>query len=141
LFPENVLPEIGHCQAPIIIIPNSPFSMHTFPDLMFCSGRVFCPSKEESANFWKQHTRHLLPDDFILIVISKDPSKADGTDFFRLLTTTDSSVGSLVPQGQYRLKTKYRRGNSTNDPNSQILKEAGNSDPENMIIDKPWNAH
>src|SRR5262249_55877173 len=64
--------------------------------------------------------------------------KADGTGVMIVAPGGPTSSGSLLPQGQYRLTFTYRRDNRTNDPNSDVLSEAGDTSPEQVTIDLPW---
>ena len=59
--------------------------------------------------------------------------KADGTGFF--LLPPDGDPG--FPAGQYRLKWTYRRNNRDVNPDSQVLRQANNSDDEVVTIDVP----
>jgi hypothetical protein len=43
----------------------------------------------------------------------------------------------VIPPGQYRLGFKYRRDNRAQEPDSQIFRQAGSSDPEQVTIDIP----
>ncbi len=89
------------------------------------------------------HARTFLPDaiyaDFVLRDIDiVDPldlrvlRKADGTGFFLV-----KPGGAAIPAGQYRLTMTYRRDNRAAAPNSQVFREAGSSDPEQVTIDIP----
>jgi len=49
-----------------------------------------------------------------------------------------NSAGSLLPAGEYRLNFTYRRNNRANDPESELLSEAGNAAPEQATLDLPW---
>jgi hypothetical protein len=44
----------------------------------------------------------------------------------------------LLPRGEYRLVFTYRRDNRAKDQNSEVLSEAGNTSPEEAILDLPW---
>ena len=88
-----------------------------------------------------EHTRHFLPDDAYSPLTVKVLRKADGTSFCIFFPSTSSPAGSLLPPGQYRLKMTYRLDNRTIDPGSQVLRKAGNSNPEHVIIDIPHMAH
>jgi hypothetical protein len=85
------------------------------------------------------HTRRFLPDSDYSPVAARLLRKADGTGLF-LLVLGASSLGSLVPAGQYRLKLSYLRDNRAANPTSQVYSEAGNTGPENVNIDIPLEA-
>jgi hypothetical protein len=89
------------------------------------------------------HARAFLPDtdyaDFILVGIDiavpldlRVLRNADGTGFFLV-----KAAAAPIPPGQYRLNLMYRRDNRAVDSNSQVLREAGSSDPEEVKIDIP----
>jgi hypothetical protein len=61
---------------------------------------------------------------------------ADGTSFFILIPSA-APAGSTIAAGQYRLKLAYERNNRLTDPSSPILKEAGSSATEVVVIDIP----
>ena len=86
------------------------------------------------------HARHFVPSD---IYVTQDMSmlrKADGTGFF--MAKPNRVLGALpFSPGQYRLKLLYRRDNRGLVPQSPILSEAGNRDPEVALIDIPWQTH
>ncbi len=64
--------------------------------------------------------------------------KADGTGFF-IFIIAPTVVGSRLADGQYRLHFRYRRDNTSNDPNSLILTESGRDDDElvQLVIPEP----
>lgn len=79
------------------------------------------------------HTRRFLHDsayvaDDVLVL-----RKADGTGFFLF-----KPRAARFEIGQHRLIMNYRRDNRAADASSQILREAGNSAPEHVMIDIPW---
>jgi hypothetical protein len=84
------------------------------------------------------HARHFFPDISYSIVTVKVLRKADGTGFCMVVPASAPS-GSELPAGQYRLKLTYRRNNTPVDPNSQIFSQAGNTEPEQVTLDIPWN--
>jgi hypothetical protein len=58
--------------------------------------------------------------------------KRDGTNFF--LVIQPAAFGSQTP-GTYRLSFTYRRDNRDKDVHSQVLSQAGSSEPEHVVID------
>ncbi|HEY2963643.1 MAG TPA: YncE family protein [Pyrinomonadaceae bacterium] len=63
--------------------------------------------------------------------------KSDGAGVF-IVSPSASSSGSLLPPGEYRVVWTYRRDNRAVDTNSDVLSEAGNSAPEEVSLDLPW---
>jgi hypothetical protein len=59
--------------------------------------------------------------------------KADGTGVFLCL----ENAVAITP-GDYRLELTFRRDNLTQDPGSQVLRQAGDTGPERVILDLPW---
>jgi hypothetical protein len=87
------------------------------------------------------HARHFLPEEeYVEIDNTQILRKADGTGFFLVFQNLDSPLGSELMPGQYRLSMNYNRDNSIAFPESQVLKQAGNKNPEKVIIDIPWNS-
>lgn len=85
----------------------------------------------------KGHSRRFLTkENYKTVTDAKVLRKADGTGFFVVVPTV-SSEASQLPAGQYRLVMTYRRNNQTQDPASQVFRQAGNSDPEKVTIDIP----
>jgi hypothetical protein len=76
------------------------------------------------------HGRRFLPEEVYVPAEGRLLRKADGTGFF--------IMASSLEAGNYRVKMSYRRDNSTIDPGSQVYSEAGNRNPENVIIEIPW---
>jgi hypothetical protein len=68
---------------------------------------------------------------------SKVLRRADGSGVI-VVSPAASSAGSLLPRGEYRLVFTYRRDNRAKDQNSEVLSEAGNTSPEEAILDLPW---
>jgi len=82
------------------------------------------------------HIRHFLPNTkYTSVANAKVIRRADGTGFFVIATPTASSE---LSKGQYRLNMTYRRNNKATDPNSQMFSQVGNSNPEKVTIDIPW---
>lgn len=63
--------------------------------------------------------------------------KADGSGLM-IVSPGPTPSGSLWPQDEYRLVFTYRRDNRANDPNSDVLSEAGITLPETVTITLPW---
>ena len=63
--------------------------------------------------------------------------RADGTGFF-IVVPAINPPGSSLPTGSYRFILTYRRNNSALDSDSEILSEAGNTSPEQVTLDIPW---
>lgn len=83
------------------------------------------------------HTRTFLTDGaYTPVGDVRVLRKADGTGFFMVMP-----AGPTFATGQYRVKLTYHRNNKVADPDSQVFSEAGNSTPENVTIDIPWQAH
>jgi hypothetical protein len=59
--------------------------------------------------------------------------KADGTGLFLCLQNT----ASITP-GEYRLELTFQRDNRTQEPGSQVLRQAGDAGPERVSLDLPW---
>ncbi len=84
------------------------------------------------------HAREFLPEDsYTPVAQARVLRKADGTGFF-IMIPSDSSTGSELVSGQYRLKLTYRRNNKAVDSNSKIFSQVGNSDSELVTVDIPW---
>jgi hypothetical protein len=86
------------------------------------------------------HTLRFLPDNAYSSITVKVLRKADGTGFC-IVEPAATPTGSELSPGYYRLKFTYRRNNKTFDPDSQIFSQAGNSEPEQVTLDIPWNSH
>jgi len=84
------------------------------------------------------HARAFLPDTSYDAAAIRVLRKADGTGFFVAEPAPTPAGWTYLAAGQYRLKLTYRRDNRAADPASQILREAGRSDPERVTIDVPW---
>lgn len=81
------------------------------------------------------HGRYFLPhSDYAPVDDPLVLRNADGTGFFLL----PSPAGSVLPSSQYRLRMTYLRDNRPSDPDSQVLSQAGNSDPEHVTFDLSW---
>ncbi len=83
------------------------------------------------------HARTFLPDGTFAPVQAQVLRSADGIGFF-IVVPTVSAPGTRLERGIYRMKLTYRRNNQTSDPDSPVLSEAGNSDPEHLSVDIPW---
>lgn len=82
------------------------------------------------------HQRAFLPAGLYQSVTDvRVQRKADGTAFLLLREN-----GNPFEQGQYRLQMTYRRENLAVDSNSQVLSEAGNREPEAVVLDIPWSS-
>jgi len=84
-----------------------------------------------SSDAKEEHARRFLPNSALTMIDARLLRKVDGTAFF--------IMASSLTIGLYRLKMTYRRDNRSVDPNSQIYREAANSDPEQVAIDIPWD--
>jgi len=80
------------------------------------------------------HARLFLPDAAYRAVAVRLLRKADGTSFFLL----PAPPASAFPSGQYRWRWTYRRDNRAASPGSPILSQAGDSSPERVTLDIPW---
>jgi hypothetical protein len=60
--------------------------------------------------------------------------KADGTGVFVFL----ENAAALDP-GDYRLGLTFQRDNRPQDPGSPVLRQAGDTGPERVTLDLPWN--
>lgn len=80
-----------------------------------------------------EHTRRFLHDGEFAGVDARLLRQADGTGFVLFL-----SAGAELATGQYRLKMTYRRDITDIEPNSQVFKQAGRSEAEQVSIDIPW---
>jgi hypothetical protein len=63
--------------------------------------------------------------------------KADGAGLM-IVSSGSTPSGSLLKPGEYRLVFTYRRNNRARDQNSDVLSEAGITDPEVVTLDLPW---
>lgn len=63
--------------------------------------------------------------------------KQDGTEF-AVFRKGGGTVGSLLPEGQYRLEFSYRRRNTAFDPESIVFSRAGDDSNEMVRLDVPW---
>ncbi|MGH8067489.1 MAG: hypothetical protein ACRERE_20095 [Candidatus Entotheonellia bacterium] len=82
------------------------------------------------------HMRTFLPESDYAPVDVRVLRRADGTGFFMV-----TPAGPAFATGQYRLEMTYHRNNQAVDPDSQVLSEAGNSAPEHVTLDIPWQTH
>jgi hypothetical protein len=82
------------------------------------------------------HTRRFLQESSYDPIKPTILRKADGTGFF-LLMPSNSPAGSMFEKGQYRLRLKYLRNNLDILPDCQVLKQAGDDSPEQVVIDIP----
>lgn len=85
------------------------------------------------------HRRQFLSDNLYKPLDAKNLRilrKEDGTGFFLMISTAPPAIAPLIA-GQYRLEMTYYRKIKDE---SQIFSQAGNSDPEKVIIDFPWEA-
>jgi len=64
--------------------------------------------------------------------------KDDGTGFFLMIVSTAPPEIAPLIVGQYRIIMTYHRKTKAD---SQIYSQAGICDPENVMIDIPWEAH
>ncbi len=76
------------------------------------------------------HTKHFMNDDSYTDTPAKILRKRDGTGFFLLPTVT----GDELHANTYRLSLKFRRDNRTHDPDSQVLRQVGDTSEENTVI-------
>jgi hypothetical protein len=83
------------------------------------------------------HAREFLSTSDWTNVEYKVLRKNDATAFF-LVEPSLQSPGSALNAGTYRLSLTYRRDNTAFDPPSQVLRKAGDSNPEVVTIDVPW---
>jgi hypothetical protein len=65
--------------------------------------------------------------------------KTDGSGLM-IVSPGPTPSGSVLPQGKYRLVFTYRRDNRAKDRNSDVLSEAGNTAPEVVTLELPWDA-
>jgi hypothetical protein len=82
------------------------------------------------------HARQFLPASAYAAVPAaglRMVRKADGTGVFLCL----ENAAAITP-GDYRLELTFRRDNLTQDPGSLVLRQAGDTDPERVILDLPW---
>ena len=87
------------------------------------------------------HRRQFLPDNLYKPVDAKDLRvlrKDDGTGFFLMIVSTAPPEIAPLIVGQYRIIMTYHRKTKAD---SQIYSQAGICDPENVMIDIPWEAH
>jgi hypothetical protein len=84
------------------------------------------------------HARSFFPDDTYEDVTKAAHilRKADGTAFF-LFVSQSTALNSELSSGHYRLELTYRRDNRASDSESIVFKQAGESDPEIVILDVP----
>ena len=90
------------------------------------------------------HARQFVPDaDYA--EVSQDAlqiiRKADGTAFFIMVLPADSLIIPPLTAGQYRIELLYHRDNTSSRPDSTILSEAGNTSPEKVRLDIPWQSN
>lgn len=83
------------------------------------------------------HERTFLPPDAFAPADLRVLRKADGTGFVLIPPPSGGAPGRLR-SGSYRLSLPYRRENRAADPTSQVFKQAGDSDPEEAVLDVPW---
>ena len=81
-----------------------------------------------------EHTRPVLPDRMFSATALRVLRKEDGTGMFIAPAT-----GDLSP-GLYRLRLTYRRDNRAADPQSRVLRQAGQTTPEQVVIEVPWRS-
>lgn len=86
------------------------------------------------------HCRRFFPHGHYAPVAVRYLRKADGTGFC-ILPDPAGGGAPVFPPGTYRLTLTYRRDNRAKVPESQVLMEAGDSNPEPVILDLPWQAH
>lgn len=86
------------------------------------------------------HRRLFLPDSAYSPVAARVMRKADGTGLF-VTVPQAAAPGTRLAEGQYRLQLTYVRDNKASDPGSQIFRQAGNSSPESVSLDIPWQEH
>ena len=85
-----------------------------------------------------QHTRSFFRSSrYAPVQDVKVLRRADGCGFF-LAQASTVPEGSRFERAEYRVKLTYRLDNTAVDPDSQIQREAGRSDPESTRIDLPW---
>lgn len=100
-----------------------------FSDENGISLRVVSPNSRIS------HLRHFLPEyKFTKVEDARILRKRDGTGFFLLPPSDDSTFA----KGQYRMKLKYLRDKGGGFDESERLSQGGDTDPEDVIIDIPW---
>jgi hypothetical protein len=88
-------------------------------------------------------SRFLADKEYVPVDNVRILRKADDTAFFIIvpaaIPAADFPIDWRLVAGQYRLKMTYRRDNKAYDHDSQVLSEAGNTEPEQVSIDIPWN--
>jgi hypothetical protein len=84
------------------------------------------------------HARRFLPvSEYAPLADAKLLRRADGLDVAIFLPAA-TPLGSLFDEGQYRLALVYMRDNTSADPNSVVVSQAGDTSAEEVTLDIPW---
>jgi len=86
------------------------------------------------------HRRRFLPPTaYSAINNARVLRRRDGTAFF-LFVPAGNAAGTLLDAGEYRLNLTYKRDNTSADPDSRKLSQAGSTATETATLDVPWEA-
>lgn len=83
------------------------------------------------------HRRWFLADTDYSPVAAKVVRQRDGSSFL-LMIPTAGTAGTALKRGAYRLELTYKRDNTSADPKSTVLRQAGSKADEVAVLDLPW---